>query len=83
MRTAAAYALTQCAASAGPLWDRWAVEAGQASGQFADEIAAVAARYPETAGQVAFTAEYAALNTPRTPRGIPVRAGPALVTSDA
>ena len=38
-------------------------ESGKAAGQFADEIATVAGRYPPTAGQVAFTAEYQAMKT--------------------
>jgi hypothetical protein len=42
----------------------WALRrSGAASGEFADEVAAVAARYPQTAGQVAFTAEYHAMET--------------------
>lgn len=38
-------------------------QSGAASRQFADEIATVAARYPQTAGQVAFTTEYQAMET--------------------
>jgi hypothetical protein len=36
---------------------------GAASGQFADEVAAVAMRYPQTVGQAVFTAEYRAMET--------------------
>ncbi len=38
-------------------------ESGTASGQFAAEIAVMAARYPQTAGRVAITAEYEAMET--------------------
>jgi HEAT repeat protein len=42
----------------------WALRrSGAASGQFADEVAAVATRYPQTAGQAAFTVEYRAVET--------------------
>ncbi len=36
---------------------------GTASGQFADEVSGIAARYPQTAGQVGFTPEYHAVQT--------------------
>lgn len=42
----------------------WALRrSGAASGQFAGELAGIAARYPRTAGQVAFTPEYYAVQT--------------------
>ena len=36
---------------------------GSASGQFADDLVEVAARYPQTAGRVAITPEYRAMET--------------------
>jgi hypothetical protein len=36
---------------------------GTASGQFADEVSGIAARYPQAAGQAAFTPEYHAVQT--------------------